>query len=490
MMVFRAGGKYQHLLSRNQCACCSAEVQSVTSRVTAELSRRSFVVGIGATLAGLGLPDLARAQSAPSPQTPKQKTIFKNLRLFDGRTATLRGGVSVLVDGEKIIDVASGELKAPDGATVIDCGGRTMMPGMIDAHWHCMMASLPLTALLTADVGYIHLAASAEAEKTLMRGFTTVRDIGGPSFALKKVIDQGMISGPRIFPSGAMISQTGGHGDFRMTYEIPRTEMSPLSRGEVLGASRITDGPDAVRRATREQLLLGASQIKVHAGGGVASIYDPLDVTQFRPAELAAAVEAADDWGTYVATHVYTPVGIKRSIEAGVRSIEHGQLADESSAKLMADNGIWWSLQPFLDDVDAIPFAEGSASRAKQLQLFNGTDNAYKLAKRYKVKTAWGTDTLFDAKLAIRQGAQLSKLVRWYGPAEVLTMATSGNAELLALSGLRSPYDGKLGVIEKDAFADLLIVDGDPLASIALIDDPANNFKVIMKNGRVHKNTL
>lgn len=490
-MVFRAGGKYQHFLSRANCACCSPEVQSVTSRVSAELSRRGFVAGMGASLASLGLPDLARAQSAPSPQAPRQKTLFfKNLRLFDGKTTSLRGGVSVLVEGGKIIDVASGELNAPDGANVIDCGGRTMMPGMIDAHWHCMMASLPLAQLLVADVGYIHIAASAEAEKTLMRGFTTVRDVGGPAFALKKVIDQGMISGPRIFPSGAMISQTAGHGDFRMTYEVPRTETSPLSRGEALGASRIADGPDAVRRAAREQLMLGASQLKVHAGGGVASIYDPLDVTQFRPEEITAAVEAAADWGTYVATHVYTPTGIKRCIEAGVKSIEHGQLADEPSAKLMADNGIWWSLQPFLDDVDAIPFAEGSDSRAKQLQMFSGTDNAYKLAKQYKIRTAWGTDTLFDAKLATRQGAQLSKLVRWYSPPEVLVMATSANAELLSLSGLRSPYHGKLGVIEKDAFADLLIVDGDPLSDIALIDDPAKNFKFIMKDGRVHKNTL
>ena len=156
----------------------------------------------------------------------------------------------------------------------------------------------------------------------------------------------------------------------------------------------------------------------------------------------------------------------------------------------MQENGIWWSMQPFLDDEDAIPFPEGSPNRKKQLQMSSGTDNAYKLAKKYKIKLAWGTDTLFDAKLARRQGAQLAKMVRWFTPAEVLTMATRTNAELLALSGLRSPYPGKLGVVEEGALADLILVNGDPIADINLVADPENNLLVIMKDGKIYKNKL
>jgi imidazolonepropionase-like amidohydrolase len=173
-----------------------------------------------------------------------------------------------------------------------------------------------------------------------------------------------------------------------------------------------------------------------------------------------------------------------------VKSIDHGQLVDEATAKMMAEKGAFWSIQPFLDDEDANPFPEGSASRAKQLEMTRGTDTAFKLARQYKVKTAFGTDALFDAKLAARSGKQLAKLTRWYTPAEVLAMATSANAELLALSGPRNPYPGKLGVVEVGALADLLLVDGDPVANIKLIEDPARNFLIIMKDGRVFKNTL
>ena len=225
------------------------------------------------------------------------------------------------------------------------------------------------------------------------------------------------------------------------------------------------------------------------AGGGVASSYDPLDVTQYTVAELHAAVEAAENWGTYVTVHAYTPRAVRQAIEAGVRCIDHGQLLDEATAKLMAEKGVWWSLQPFVDDRPS-PYPEGSANRRKQLEMYTGTDTAYALAKKHGIKTAWGTDTLFDAQAATTQGAQLAKMVRWYTPAEVLRMATSGNAELLALSGLRSPYEGRLGVVAPGALADLLLVDGDPIADINLVADPARNFVVIMKDGRIHNNAL
>jgi imidazolonepropionase-like amidohydrolase len=266
--------------------------------------------------------------------------------------------------------------------------------------------------------------------------------------------------------------------------------MSELSLAEQFGVGAIADGVDEVLRRTREQLMLGASQVKLAAGGGVASAYDPIDVSQYTEAELRAAVEAAENWNTYVAVHAYTSKAIQTAIRAGVKSIEHGQLLDEETARLMAENNVWLCLQPFLDDEDANPYPEGSENRANQLLVSQGTDNAYNLAKRYNIKTAWGTDTLYSRDGAARQGAKLAKLVRWYTPAEVLQMATSANAELLALSGPRNPYPGKLGVVEEGALADLLLVNGNPLEDIRLIEDPENNFVVIMKNGVIYKNLL
>ena len=364
------------------------------------------------------------------------------------------------------------------------------MPGLIDAHYHVMFAGIPLLAAMTGDIGYLHQVAGREATGVLLRGFTTIRDLGGPSFGLKRAIDEGVLLGPRIYPSGAFISQTSGHGDFRLLNELPREPNAPLSYTERIGAAAIADGVDQVLLRTREQLMRGASQIKLMAGGGVSSSYDPLDVTQYTEAEIRAAVGAAEDWGTYVTVHAYTPRAVQRAIAAGVKCIDHGQLADEATARLMAEKGIWWSLQPFLDDEDAPRYPEGSANRKKLLEMTSGTDNAYKLAIKYKVKTAWGSDILFDPKLGERQGKQLTKLTRWYTPAQILKMATADNAELLALSGPRNPYPGKLGVVEEGALADLLLVDGDPLTNLKLIEDPDKNFVVIMKDGKLYKNLL
>ncbi len=363
------------------------------------------------------------------------------------------------------------------------------MPGLIDMHWHTMMVRPTPAALLIGDVGHLNLVAGAEASATLLRGFTTVRDVGGPAFGLKRAIDEGTIAGPRIFPSGAIISVTSGHGDFRQPFEIPRTVGKPLSRGELLGAAMIADSPDEVRVRVREQLMLGASQIKLTAGGGVASPHSPLDATTFTEAELRAAVEAAENWGTYVTVHAYTSESIRRAIAAGVKCIEHGHLMDEPTAKLIADNGIWLSMQAFPDEL-AEAFPPGSFERAKATEVFAGTDATFRLAKKYKIKTAWGTDILFSPQLARRHGELLAKLVQWYTPAEALVMATGTNAQLLALSGKRNPYPGKLGVVEEGALADLLLVDGDPIANIKLIEDPARNFVVIMKDGRIYKNLL
>jgi imidazolonepropionase-like amidohydrolase len=418
-------------------------------------------------------------------------TLFQNVRIFDGKSTTLSAPSDVLVKDGIIERISTRPIAADANAKVriIAADGRVLMPGLIDAHWHAFMAATPQMVLMTADPNYLQLLAARQARATLMRGFTTVRDLGGPVFGLKRAIDEGVAMGPRIYPSGAFISQTSGHGDFRFSFEVPRALGGPLSHSEVVGIAAMADSPDEVRLRAREQLRHGASQIKLMAGGGIASPYNPIESTQYTEPEIRAGVEAADNWGTYVTVHAYTPRAIRQAVAAGVKCIEHGQLIDEPTAKLLADKGIWWSLQPFLDDEDASPL-ENPVSQKKALEVFAGTDNAYKLARKYNIKTAFGTDILFDARLTTRQGAILAKMVRWYTPAEALKMATADNGELMALSGFINPYPGKLGVVEQGAIADLLLVDGSPLENIKLVADPDRNFLVIMKAGTVYKDSV
>jgi imidazolonepropionase-like amidohydrolase len=483
-VLFSFGQKYQHLIHGENCACHSPPAQQLFSRIGKELSRRSILKGVAASLSlpALGLVSPAFAQNAAKP------ILLTNVNIFDGRGTKLIKGQNVLVEG-KLIKAILPASDAIADADVIDCGGRTLMPGMIDAHWHSILAGISQIAAMTADIPYVHLVAAQEAERTVLRGFTTVRDVGGPSFALKRAIDEGRIAGPRIYPSGAMISQTSGHGDFRMRTDLPRTAQSDLSVAERAGISAIADGEADVLRRVREQLMLGASQIKIMGGGGVSSSFDPIDSLQYTQAEMKAAVSAASDWGTYVCIHAYTSEAVSRALACGVKSIEHGQLVDEDTVKRMADADAWWSIQPFLADEDA---NEKSSPEqvAQQQHIAEGTVRAVELGRKYQVKMALGTDILFSPTGTASQGRQLAKFARWYDNAEVLRLLTSGNAELAGLSGSRNPYPEKLGSIEAGAYADILIIDGNPLDDISLIADPERTMKLIMKDGRIHKNTL
>ncbi|MBR8654175.1 amidohydrolase family protein [Achromobacter sp. Marseille-Q0513] len=490
-MTYRSGSsspfsRFLGPLRARQCACHSAQCQRLHQRVTEDLSRRHFLGGMAAMLAPFALPSVATAAAALADDA--RPLLLTKLRLFDGSGKAAREGIQVLVKGKRIADLLPASATV-EGARVLDCQGKLLLPGLIDVHWHTMLAAIPQVTAMTADLGYLYLVAAKEAQRTLMRGFTSVRDAGGPAFALKRAIDEGLVDGPRIYPSGAMISQTSGHGDFRLRSDLPRADNAPLSLVENTGVAMIADGEAQVLRRVREQLMLGASQIKMLAGGGVASLYDPLDSTQFTERELRAGVEAASDWNTYVMTHVYTPKGIQRAIHAGVKCIEHGQLADEASVRLMRDQDVWWSLQPFLQDEDsnAYPDAERQAS---QKQVAEGTVQAYALAQKHGVKTGWGTDILFNPRNTATQGRQLAKLTRFYDPLTLLGQATGVNGELLALSGERNPYPGALGRIAPGAWADLLVADGDPSANLDFLADPDKNLRLIMKDGKVHKNTL
>ncbi|MCK0197739.1 amidohydrolase family protein [Ancylobacter sp. 6x-1] len=478
--MMRLGRKYQHLARPPGCACCIPVPEGIAFKLE-DFSRRRFLAGAGAAaIAGI-IASPAGAQSAVP------KTLFRQVRVFDGKADTLTAAAQVLVEGNRITVVDTTNSDPPTDASVIDCGGRVLMPGLIDAHWHAIYAAVPLNVLMSGDPGIIFATSTAEAGRTLLRGFTTVRDVGGPTFSFRQAIDIGIIEGPRIFPSGAMITTTSGHGDLRMPFEIPR-DAGQLSLSERMGAAAIADSIGDLKQRVREQLAQGASQIKLVGSGGVSSPRAPLDVMTFGEADLRAAVEIASDWNTYVTVHAYTAQSVRRSIAAGVTCIEHAHLIDEETARLMAEKKVWLSTQPFLTMADTGSQTGSGAERAQQ--LFAGTPQLYGFVKRYGIRTAWGSDVLFSPALTDRQSLMLTHLANWYSNAEALRMATSQNAELLALSGARAPYQGKLGVVEKGALADLLVVDGNPLEDIRLLEDPGRNLAVVMKDGRISKNAL
>lgn len=411
-------------------------------------------------------------------------TLFRDVRVFDGSSSGLSAPTDVLVSGNRIARIAPAQA-APAGGTVIEGRGRTLMPGLIDVHVHMTFSSLTMMRLVAPDLtpATAEAAAAEQARAMLLRGFTSVRDMGGPVWGLKAGIDRGTYQGPRIWPSGATISQTSGHGDFRLPSEPSRRFTGQLSRAEKLGATFIADGRDEVLTATRENLRFGASQIKLMAGGGSSSDYDPIDVTQYLPEELSAAVAAAEDWGTYVTVHAYTPRAVRRAVDAGVKSVEHGQLLDEATIRHLAERGVWLSLQnlpPALPD-------DPPERKEKKAMVARGSDNAWAWAKKHGVKLAWGTDFLFRPQENPLQNSFILKLRQWFTPAEILKLVTHDNAQLLALSGPRNPYPGDLGVVREGALADLILVNGDPLADIELLGDPAANFAVIMKDGALVK---
>jgi imidazolonepropionase-like amidohydrolase len=413
------------------------------------------------------------------------QVLFENVRVFDGKSSTLTPPMYVLVEGNVIKTISATPITVDNQITRINGAGKTLMPGLIDVHVHLTFGALTQKEMASPDLSEQMLMqkVGASATQTLMRGFTSVRDLGGPIFPLKMAIDAGKIEGPRIWPSGAVISQTAGHGDFRTPDEKSRRFFGQPARAETYGATFIADGRDEVLTAVRENLRFGASQIKLMAGGGTSSAYDPVDVTQYTFDEMIAAVEAAEDWGTYVTVHAYTPRAVQRAIEAGVKCVEHGQMLDEKTLRLMAKKKVWLSLQNLVEDTpDMDPMR-----REKRKPVIDGQAKVWPLAKKLKVKLAWGTDFLFEPDLNAQQNAYILRLQKWFTNAEILKMVTHDNAQLLQLSGLRSAYPGKLGVVEEGAMADLILVDGNPLTDLNLIAQPDEKFLVIMKNGRMVK---
>jgi len=429
------------------------------------------------------------ALSLHAVEAQQKLLLLQDVKLIDHSSQSLTGPRHVLIRGNLIEKISDSPISLPDENLLkIDARGKTLIPGLIDAHVHLVFGALTMPQMMTSDLSeeFLLERVGQSAQKMLLRGFTSVRDVGGPIFPLKSAIDKGKLAGPRIWPSGATISQTAGHGDFRTPEEKSRRFFGIVSRAERYGATFIADGRDEVLTAVRENLRFGASQIKLMAGGGTSSAYDPVDVTQYTLDEMKAAVEAAEDWGTYVTVHAYTARAVRRAVEAGVRCVEHGQLLDEETIRLLAEKGVWLSLQNLVEDTpDMDP-----QRRIKRRPVIEGQTKVWPMAKKYGVKLAWGTDFLFEPDLNEQQNSFLLRLQKWFTNAEIIKMVTQDNAALLQLAGLRSPYPGKLGVIEEGSMADMLLVDGDPLKDLKLLADPNKNFLLIVKDGQIFKNIM
>jgi imidazolonepropionase-like amidohydrolase len=406
--------------------------------------------------------------------------LFRNFEMLDPEANGLKGGYEILVEGERIREVSAKPIKAKS-ATVVDCGKRTLMPGLIDSHVHAVlsevvirnMESVPLTLMTARAANLLH--------RMLDRGFTTVRDTGGADWGLKEAVDKGLIAGPRLFIAGKAIGPTGGHSDGRR-----RTDAGARCHccNALAFSMGIADGVSGVRRAVREEMRQGADQIKIMMSGGVASPYDPLDSLQFSMDEVHAAVEEAHAFGRYVCAHAYTPEAITRAAKAGVRTIEHGNLIDDASAKLMAQKGMFLvaNLVTYFEmKKRAAEYGMSGDMLAKNDLVIDGALRSLEICKRHGVPVAYGTDLL--GQLQTEQSQEFTIRAQVVSPIEIIRSATTIGAKLLRM-------EGKLGCLKPGAFADLIVVNGNPLKNLALFQEQGKHLSAIVKGGHFHKNTL
>ncbi|HJW75777.1 MAG TPA: amidohydrolase family protein [Thermoleophilia bacterium] len=406
--------------------------------------------------------------------------LFRNLELLDPRWDAPRGGHEVLVEGETIREVSPRPIKAPK-ASVVDCGRKTLMPGLIDSHVHVFLSEVYIRRLEEIPLTLMTARSVRIVRGMLERGFTTVRDTGGADWGIKTAVDSGLIPGPRLFIAGRAIGPTGGHSDSRRRTD---TGLGCKCCNAMAFCMEIADGADAVRKAAREQIRLGADAIKLMVSGGVASPYDPLDSKQYSLAEIAAAVEEAEAFGKYAQAHAYTPEAIQRAVGQGVRTIEHGNLIDEKSAKLMKQKGAYMIanlVAYYAMKERAKEFGMTADMLAKNDMVIDGGLKSLEICKRNGVKVGYGSDLL--GELMIDQSREFLLRGEVLTPIEIVRQATLVGAEIVRM-------EGKLGVIEPGAFADLLVVDGNPLKNLGLFQEQGKHLSAIMKGGTFHKNRL
>jgi imidazolonepropionase-like amidohydrolase len=419
------------------------------------------------------------------------RTLIRHADFFDGKNKRLHEQAGIVIEDNLIREIISGDISLENFDNIYDAQGYTVIPGLVDAHVHLSWHSTDLDRMRLDEVA---VRAAKVAEIMLLKGFTTVRDAGGVTYGVKKCIDNGIIPGPRVFPSNGYISQTSGHGDGRGS-RAQSVDMSPRIRS---GACVIADGAAEMLKAAREQLFLGASQIKLMAGGGFSSRYDPIRTLQFTLEEMRAAVDAAADFGTYVMAHIYTPAAMRRAAQAGVRSFEHATFMDEETARVIQAQGIWVCPCPQFDG----EAPKGGPEPPRALKPPNPFDDEYiamsrnpvqatELINRFDLPIVFGTDVGFSLEfIAAGQLRDFRAYKKRFGSHNGLVSATGGAHELLKLSTSQNPYpQGKIGVLETGSFADLLFVRGNPAEDLAILAEP-DNIALIMKDGAVYKNAV
>jgi imidazolonepropionase-like amidohydrolase len=405
---------------------------------------------------------------------------FKNFRLLEPAYGEVRGGYELLVEGSQVRELSERPILSR-AAEVVDCGGRTLTPGLIDCHVHVIHSEVNIRFLEAMPLTLLTARAAVRLRAMLDRGFTTVRDTGGCDWGIKTAVEQGHLVGPRLFIAGMSIGPTGGHADGRR-----RTDLSggcSCCNG-LKFKSAVADGIAEVRKAAREQMRQGADHVKIMMSGGVASPYDPLDSLQFSEGEVAAAVEEAQAFGRYVCAHAYSAEAISRAARLGVRTIEHGNLIDEAAAKLMAAKGMFLvaNLVTYYAMKDrAAKFGMSAESLAKNEIVLEGGLKSLEICKRAGVPVAYGSDLL--GELHWDQSREFTLRREVVTPIEIIRSATTIPAQILRLQG-------KVGTLQPGAWADLLLVDGDPLDDLSLLEDQGRHLSIIMQAGRFHKRRL
>ena len=413
-------------------------------------------------------------------------TLIKNVRIFDGMSEILKDGRHVLIEDNRIRQISTAEIDVPTEAAIVEGKGHVLMPGIINSHYH-MMGALPTGVFYSGPTKDYRVFWYAKGlEMTLRQGITTVRDMGGNDWGVVQAASEGLIPAPRIFASGALISQTGGHFDVRP--KNMTLEKSEHIGGLTIvfdGMAYLADGPDAVRRAARECLRQGATQIKIASGGGVASLVDPIHTIQFTSEEVKAAVEAAANWDTYVATHIYTSEAAIRDIKNGVRSLEHANLVSEKAVALGVEHGVWWSPQTvvYLNP----PQGWSEVQQAKLEVVVAGLRQTLGLFQKYNANVLFGTDCFGNMEA---QHLEFQYRSQFFSALEILRQATSNGGKALRMSGKLYPCPGDLGVIQEGAMADILIVKDNPLEDVRILSDYETQLLLIMKDGRIYKNLL
>jgi imidazolonepropionase-like amidohydrolase len=407
-------------------------------------------------------------------------THFKNFEMLDPEAGELRGGHELIVEGDKIREVSDKPIRLAEG-NVVDCGGRTLMPGLIDSHVHVVLSEVMIRNLENVPLTLMTARAAELMRGMLDRGFTSVRDTGGADWGLKEATDKWLLAGPRLFIAGRAIGPTGGHSDSRR-----RTDFGTRCHccNAMAFAMGLADGASEVRRAVREEMRQGCDQVKIMMSGGVASPYDPLDSLQFSVGEVEAAVEEAHAFGRYVCAHAYTPQAITRAAHAGVRTIEHGNLIDDASARLMAEKGMLLvaNLVTYYEmKKRAAEYGMNSDMLAKNDLVIEGALKSLEICKRHGIPLAYGTDLL--GQLQAAQSEEFTLRAQVLSPAEIIRSATTIGAQVVRM-------EGKLGCLKAGAFADLIVVDGNPLKDLKLFLEQGRHLSAIMKAGRFHKNRL